>query len=565
VAIRNAQAFVEEVPEAASSSIADLASCSQFHSERDTHRLTKRFQLSLDIPISEMLVGDVNLPFLKMSDWAKFFVSHGLWYHLAGMKKPSEDTKTIWQRFWGRYRAVNPKHEVFSRKDLDLGNTCGYMIHGDEGRSQEKAPILVVAAHSVLGFGLRTSTFPHDDLKLNYESPTWTTRFLLAVAPRTVYADSDDHIQTILHYISADMKDLYEKGVVGPDGETMYFCPIALMGDWPFIAKAGSLSRTFLNISKHPNARSDPKGICHRCQADRRGWAWENFEVDIPEWLPSENTLDPYEVEPGLLMLPMDRSNTPKFFTWDIFHAWHLGAGKHFMATAFVLLAMSAIYAAAGAIDRRIDAASSDFFAWCKATKNRPYIRKLSKDTLGWQQTSNYPVGGWSKGMTTTTIMKFFLAKCLENENIVQGDRLLLIAYKAAKHMNTFLRGLYKWELFIPSGEAEALALQGMAFLRMFGRGARAAAEMKKSFFYLLPNHHRIHHVFWDMLTECDNAAYCLNPLYSATQADEDFIGRPSRISRRVSPRAIALRTIQRSLITAFAKYKDSGLIIDAA
>lgn len=131
--------------------------------------------------------------------------------------------------------------------------------------------------------------------------------------------------------------------------------------------------------------------------------------------------------------------------------------------------------------------------------------------------------------------------------------------------MNTFLRGLYKWELFIPSGEAEALALQGMAFLRMFGRGARAAAEMKKSFFYSLPNHHRIHHVFWDMLTECDNAAYCLNPLYSATQADEDFIGRPSRISRRVSPRAIALRTIQRSLITAFAKYKDSGLIIDAA
>ena len=523
-------------------------------------------KLTFDVPISETQVGDVKLPYLKLSDWCKMLIGNGLWHHLAGLREPDpERTSAIWREFWARYRLINPSHEIYKRTDIDLGSVCAMMLHGDEGRSQKKAAILVLAAHSILGFGLRTSKVPKNErlsMNLNYESPTWTTRFLLAVAPRWVYADDDDQMQDIMRAISIDLKALYDEGLPGPDGKQVYFCPLAMMGDWPFIAKCGGLGRSFWNVSKHANARSEPKGICHRCQADRRGWLWEDFEVATPPWLLSENTLSPFTFEPAVLMLPMDKTNTPKFFAWDLFHAWHLGAGKSFMATAFVLLCMSSIYF--GSIDSRIEKGNADFMSWCKANNMRPYIRRLSKENLGWQQTSNFPSGGWSKGETTRVLTKFFLHQYKMHAASVQDDVLLTIAYKAAGHINTVLSGLYKWELWIPSSHAEHLGLKGIAFLRMFGRGAQKAALMKKSFFYLLPNLHRLHHIFWDMLEDSGKSPWVLNPLYAATQPEEDFIGRPSRISRKVNPRTVVLRTIQRSLITAHAKYREAGLIRDA-
>ena len=125
VAIRTAQAMVQEVPEAAHSSISSLAQCGESHSERDTHRLANRFRLSVNIPISTMKVGEVLMPYLKMSHWAQFLISQGLWHHLAGLKqRDPERTAAIWRTFWDRYRCINPNHEIYKRTGLDLGSVC---------------------------------------------------------------------------------------------------------------------------------------------------------------------------------------------------------------------------------------------------------------------------------------------------------------------------------------------------------------------------------------------------------------------------------------------------------
>ena len=415
VAIRTAQAMVQEVPEAAHSSISSLAQCGESHSERDTHRLANRFRLSVNIPISTMKVGEVLMPYLKMSHWAQFLISQGLWHHLAGLKqRDPERTAAIWRTFWDRYRCINPNHEIYKRTGLDLGSVCALMIHGDEGRSQKKAPIMVLAAHSILGFGLSTSKVPKDEylsMKLNYESPTWTTRFLLAVAPRHFYADNDDHMQNMMNAISLDLQSLYNDGVPTLDGNQVYFCPLALMGDWPFVAKAGALSRSFLNISKHANARSAPKGICHRCQADRVGWEWENFEPETPTWLQSENTLSPYVVEPAVLMLPMNRENTPKWFAWDLFHAWHLGAGKSFMASAFVLLCMSALYF--GSIDSRIEACSSDFFCMVQRHQKATIHSEVNKGNAGLAANLKLPLWWMEQRIDNYSSHEFFFCGCV--------------------------------------------------------------------------------------------------------------------------------------------------------
>ena len=77
-----------------------------------------------------------------------------------------------------------------------------------------------------------------------------------------------------------------------------------------------------------------------------------------------------------------------------------------------------------------------------------------------------------------------------------------------------------------------------------------------------VPNYHRIDHLVWDMETQASTSPYVLNPLYCSTQSDEDYIGRAARLSRRVSPRLTIQRTLERSLVAAYAKYVEVGALI---
>ena len=54
---------------------------------------------------------------------------------------------------------------------------------------------------------------------------------------------------------------------------------------------------------------------------------------------------------------------------------------------------------------------------------------------------------------------------------------------------------------------------------------------------------------------------FALNPMILGNQMEEDFIGRPSRISRRVSPRLPATRSLQRYLIAARTAWVQAGMI----
>ena len=568
MAIRTARGFTEEVPAASGSSIGALARCSLSHSERDTHKLIKDFQLAADVPLSEMTVGEQQLPFLKMSDWARYLADKNLLYRFAGLAEPDPDrVSDVWRLFWNRYKAVNPRHEIFSREreGLDLGQVVGLMVHGDEGRSQKKLPMLIVSACSILGYGLRKSRASKKTRlpqNLNYTQSTWCTRFLLAAAPRAVYASSDDLFQDIMRGVSDDLRVLFDEGVTTLDGQRVYFCPISVMGDWPYIQKAGLLSRSFLNIAKHTTQNAASKGICHRCLADCPGWIWEDFESRDPPWLPSVNTVSPFKADPAMFILPMDRVDKTKYFTFDLFHTWHMGAGKSLLSTTFILLATSDLFPGSS-IDVRIGAASDDFIAWCRQNKHRPYVKKITKETLGMQISTNTPVGGWSKGHTTTSIAKWVLHICRQNIEVVRANDLLYLAFQATVEADLFISGLYKHELWIPANEARLLANHALQHLRLYGRGASLAWQKRRSLFPLMPNHHRLHHLGVDLLEQSQAAQHCLSPLHSSCQPAEDFIGRPSRISRRVNCRQIVTRTLQRALAVVLAHYHKAGLIKD--
>ena len=157
VAIRTAKSVIAEVPQAAESSIGALGRCDERNPERAVHKLTQKFKLSLPIPLTNIPVGDKRIPILRMSDWAQFILNMNLWHTLCGLEKRNDmQAARIWQCFWERYKVIHPSHPVYEQ-GIPLERTCALLLHGDEGLSLKKSPILCVSTHSILGYGLSTA------------------------------------------------------------------------------------------------------------------------------------------------------------------------------------------------------------------------------------------------------------------------------------------------------------------------------------------------------------------------------------------------------------------------
>ena len=510
VAIRTARSITEEVPEARHSSVGAFARLHEANSERDTHRMTNKFKLTLPIPLSKGRVGGQVIDFLKMSSWARFLVDKHLWHQLCGLEAPDEDRcVAIWSEFWKRFQAICPGHEVFQKKtEEQRSRTCALLLHGDEGRSARKAPILVVSTHSALGHGISTADNAKEDrnyttMKLNYKNPSWTTRYLLGVLPKSMYDEDDgeemDAFQDFLGCITTDLCELFEKGITDRRGNTFYFSVIFCMGDWPWIAKAGCLTRTFYNAAKRASSKKDPTGVCHQCMADTPGFPWEDWVSQRPAWISSCNTVSPFAREPELLRLALDRGNPASFFTWDLFHTWHIGCGRTFMASAIVTLAMSELFE--GSMQARIEAVSKLFEDWCHTNRVRSHMKKITRAKLSWLSSTDFPQGTWSKGATTTTLMKWFVAECQGRANEIQvdGDPLLQVTVTAAQAGHKFLQQLYKQPVWIEAQKAQAIAALGFQFLRSHGEAIRIAYNSRRNLYIQMPNLHRYHHICVEM------------------------------------------------------------------
>ena len=65
----------------------------------------------------------------------------------------------------------------------------------------------------------------------------------------------------------------------------------------------------------------------------------------------------------------------------------------------------------------------------------------------------------------------------------------------------------------------------------------------------MIPKLHYFHHIALDMLRQSSNGPWVMNCLATSVQQQEDFVGRPSRVSRRVDVRRLHRNVISRSLI----------------
>ena len=99
-----------------------------------------------------------------------------------------------------------------------------------------------------------------------------------------------------------------------------------------------------------------------------------------------------------------------------------------------------------------------------------------------------------------------------------------------------------------------------LVFLQSYTRCAQISIQEGKHRFGLMPKLHFLHHTAWRLIQECGRADWCINPMSETVQMQEDFIGRPSRISRRIDVRLLHRRVMDRSLICAQQAQEASDL-----
>lgn len=124
-----------------------------------------------------------------------------------------------------------------------------------------------------------------------------------------------------------------------------------------------------------------------------------------------------------------------------------------------------------------------------------------------------------------------------------------LLKAEAATALNQCIGGLYSEGLFLKPDRAVELARKGLLFLHNYAKLASLTFERRQRRFPFIPKCHYLHHQFLDLLFGGRSSPWTLNILAFANQLSEDFVGRPSRLARRVSPRATSLRVIERTFL----------------
>lgn len=557
----------------ASGGLVELSKRNPTNGERDCHRLMTN-QLCLALPIDREYVDtkdkNVRVPVIHLRTWLKFLNDNNCLHILAGLVRPDAKREgDIWEAFWNNFKVHQPNHPIFQKQvrgEVQLRNCVGVLLHGDEGRSKKKNPFMILNMHSPLGRGVQvgvTKTPPKRYIKMlpNFLGHSYTNRFLVSAITKADYSGDKSFVfDCVIEKIAEELNYMAHTGVPGRNGQLFAFC-LGVVGDWPFLAKAGRLERTFMNVPKHKASedggqRAPPKGICHLCRAGQDGWPYEQLATRHPTWLGSMLTQSPFNEESVFELVPHSAGELPLLFKFDIFHVFHLGVAKNFLGS---FLALLSVREDGGSIDQRFEQLSAKYVTWCVANRKTPHMRRITKEHLNWVSTTHYPTGSWHKGDLSTNLMHWVQSR-FESESETWDDEMLQLAGQAAKSINACLRLLYESGAWMDEKDAREAAQLGLQFLRRYARLALLAHQQSRRLWLVMPKHHALHHLLISMLQESEKGPV-MNILCTSVQQDEDFIGRGSRLSRHVSSINTSDRMIDRYLQAAYSKYVEAGYL----
>ena len=441
-ALNLAKARLREDPQGATPLLREFANIPEKDAETAAHQIFRKAGLASPLDVSCHDLGAEGMeswPVLKFSSWLRYLIdTKRAPSQLCGVKTMQEMHQRL-LLFWERFEALYPEHEVFVRarsNAIDLSHSIPVWSHTDEGRSQKKWALLVISVHGALGRG--TSQFLEEVSKdpalrhhmgLNFVGPSWGTQFLFTTMMRTLHQKHPEALAQLYQVFARDMSECALQGVTGKDGCHLYAVQLGTKGDLPALVKAGNLIRSFSRVPKASSSRALCNGICHWCDAGLEGDNPVPFE-DLsarPGWAETCWRTTPWLERPPMLEGQLLHAGKESFFyRLDIWHNFHCGLARIWLASSFVVLFNLAVVAGSS-VEQRLASLTADYKAFCKQHRLAPHIHEFSRDNLNYDTEKAWPVGKWNKGAASTHMM-LFLQSLLEERVVGRTNDVLLLA-----------------------------------------------------------------------------------------------------------------------------------------
>ena len=582
------------------------------HAEEGCHRVFKEHGLAADVEVKTVDLGPGNLkgtPYIPFSHWVRLLIQKDmLASQLCGAKSHAE-MPALLKEFWARYEALYPGHQAFSL-GRSLETTVPVFSHTDEGRSCKHQPLWVLSTHGCLGrgtakaieaFDLDPVPVVEDSMGLNYCGSTWATHFIFATCLRGVFDQYDQAMNTLVERYTADMTMLATEGLPDGHGGRVFIMELATKGDLPALSKLGSFKRCHSHVPRAAQSKKPCQGICPWCLGGREPqvpgdefYPFEDTAVN-PHWARTVGAEDPWELEPSIIRgLPTHEVKT-RFFVTDVWHNFHLGLSKHWWASSVVSALERLDSFPEASVQARLTWFEDDFGDFCKRTHMTPFLKEINKETLSWPSKRACPVGRWSKGLVSSQLMAYledycgrFVVDKTEDQVMilvvtwlscsvkhlvapsVEGNLTFLQVFwdgfvsaskaRGTKAINLALAFLYKGGFWIRAEAALVVAKLLMRFLQAYTACAKLCLEQGLQRFGLMPKLHFLHHLAFNLKAEAERAPWAISPLAYSVQMEEDFIGRPCRLSRRVDARSIHRRLLERSLLNTQQALEEASM-----
>ncbi|CAE7621704.1 unnamed protein product [Symbiodinium sp. CCMP2592] len=464
--------------------------------------------------------------------------------------------------FWEHFRGEQPTHEVFDHGHfIDYSCLVPLYVHGDGGRTYKRDELMVIQFQPVLGFGSRLSHPLGQKTGINLQGHSFTTRFLIGVMPKQMYRDALDVFDAFMVEAMRSLESLYYEGLQLLDGRVLRFLVVGLKGDLPFLAKAGHLNRTFLNVRKAPERPSSKPlvGCCWMCGAGSPNIPFEEFGKH-PRWLSTcgANNALPWNTMPPLFNhVPAHvQEDRGSFFKLDVLHIYHLGVGRDFAGSSLTVL-LEQVYQG-DTLPEKLQAMNDDLKRFCASTGKQVHFKQLTRELLGCASNNKYPTGHWNKASDTPTLVGFVLWVLEQHAADVAQSRMLQVMSSASEAVGCFMRELLRAPLWLSPEQAQRAGEASLHFLQCYAKLVHIFYTKGECKYNLVPKLHNMHHLSLGLLDSASKGQSATNPLSYACFQDEDFIGRVSRLSRRISPKLLVRRTVERYLIATKYQLEDS-------
>ncbi|CAE7662955.1 unnamed protein product [Symbiodinium sp. CCMP2592] len=562
--------------------LAKIAKVPPSNADAPLFEILRKNGLTLPIDFSWSKAGKVfRYPFLSPRAQLEALSDAGYFHRVLGL--PVHLASEGLDLFWNKFRVLHPRHSLFENaNNIDFQRLIPYYLHGDGGRGFKKEAIEILSMFPALGTGSRkhsvdlSSKRPVEneiELGINLQGSSGATRFLFTVLSSLVAKTDNTIFDDILELWSQQLQRLLDDGFqVG--GSTWRIAILGFTGDSPFVKKVAKTTRSFHNVRKRHTAKKKQTGCCWLCHAGyddpEQGifYPFEHLGFSEPLWLQTCKLNNPLPWEgsgsPLVRRMPLDKDDTPAaFYTADFFHVWHAGVGLDFCSSAMVycfrLFEMSSV-------EKNISELNASLQVFLKKSKQKLACGRVTEDLLGYSSTREYPEGKWSKNMDTAVFTKFviWLVERPEFAAKLAADDILKMILATAKAIGVVISTALRAEYYMASADCQEVIRNGHAVLTGYGQLVVTCYSGRLCLFKLRPKVHYLNHIFLRVWEEWRAAGFAVNPLAEATFMSEDFVGRTARLSRRVSTRAVAIKTLQRYLLfMQTALSKDSFAMLD--